>query len=115
MPKPACGLRLAVEVHAVAVEAPGEGGVDDEPLRIGHLLEAEAELAIRGVRAPEAFRTAEIRHAGVDAHAGAGGDEQGVGGGDRVGGAPVLVGEGGVIHGATFSGRRAPSGEEDTV
>ena len=69
------------------VEAPGEARVAREGGGVGDGFKGDAGLAECGVNAPEAARPAKIRQAGVDAHAGASGDQQGVGGGEPLRGA----------------------------
>ena len=75
-----------VEVQAVAVEAPGERGVVEEPLGVRELLEAQAQLAERGVGVPEPLRAAEVGEPRVDSHPGAGRDHERLGLVDGAGG-----------------------------
>ena len=91
------GVRCSapIEVEAVTVEAPGEPRVVLEGGGVGDRLEVDAGLAEGRIDAPETARPAKVRQAGIDAHAGAGGDQQRVGLGDPARGAPDI---GVVVH-----------------
>lgn len=69
----------AVQVEPVAIEAPGGGGTFLKGIWRGDAYKRQLLLAQRGVGAPEAFVTPEVRQAGVDAHARARRDDQGLG------------------------------------
>ena len=58
-----------------------------DPARRGQLAEREAEAGVGRVGVPEALVAAEVGHAGIDAHAGAGADQEPVGRFDQRGGA----------------------------
>jgi hypothetical protein len=62
----------------MAIEAPCERGVIGEPAGVRELVKAQPEVAVRGVRAPEALGSAKVGEAGVHAHAGTGGDDDGL-------------------------------------
>lgn len=83
----AVGQRLAVQVQPVAVEPPGQLGVLGEVTRVGDLLEPQAEPRVRRVRAPEPFAAPEVRQPGVDAHPGAGADQERAGAVEQLRGA----------------------------
>lgn len=70
---------LSVERQAMAVEAPGEARVGFKGGRVGDRLEGDSGPAEGGIDGPEAARPAKVGQTGVDAHAGAGGDQQAVG------------------------------------
>lgn len=92
------GVRNGVPVQGqpVAVEAPGELWGAQEGIRAGDVLEGDAGPAKGRVGAPQAAIAAKVGQAGIYPHAGAGGDEQAVRGGDASGG---LGEQGGfVIH-----------------
>jgi hypothetical protein len=87
--------RVAVELQAVAVEAPAERRIVAEVGRVGGVLEAQAQVLVHRVRAPEPRGAAEVGQPGVDPHAGAGGHQQGPRPLQRRGG--LLRGDG-VVH-----------------
>ena len=68
--EPRMGLRLAIEVQAVAVEPPGKVGVVAEPAGVGQGGETQAESGVGGIGAPEPFAAPEVGQAAVDPHAG---------------------------------------------
>ncbi len=70
------GDGVTIKVGAVAVKAPGKGGIALKVGRIGSFDKGEAELTVGWIRVPEAFIAAEIRETGIDPHAGAGSDDQ---------------------------------------
>ena len=55
--------RGAVEVEAMAVEAPRQLRVVAEPARVGQGDEVEAELLVGRIRLPESLVAAEVRQA----------------------------------------------------
>src|SRR6185369_9313418 len=73
----------AVEVGAVTVEAPAKGRVAAKVGRVGRLDKGEPQAGVGGIGLPEALVAAKIRQAGVHPHAGAGGDDKGLGLSDR--------------------------------
>src|SRR5262249_1878263 len=73
---------LAIEVQAMAIEAPGQFGIVREPARVGQRNEVEAERGIGRIGVPETLVAAKIGQAGIDAHAGACTDQQGIRCGD---------------------------------
>ncbi len=77
----------AVQGQAVAIETPGQGRVGAEAGGVGDLVEGRARRAEGRVGFPETGVAAKVGQAGVDAHAGAGANEQGVGAGNQGGGA----------------------------
>lgn len=88
------GVRFGVPVQlqAMAVETPGQRRIGVEGVRRGDLGERHARAGEGGVGLPESLVAAKIGQARVDAHAGAGGDEQQVGIGDQGGGLFEQVG-----------------------
>ena len=74
------GMRLGVAIkrEAVAVETPGEMGIREEGCRARDCAEIHPGLAKGRIGGPETLVAAEIRQAGIDAHAGSGGDQQAV-------------------------------------
>jgi hypothetical protein len=69
--------RCAPIQHApVAIERPRHARVLAEPARLRHLLERNAKLCEPRIAAPEPAVPAKIRQPRIDAHAGAGGDQQ---------------------------------------
>ena len=94
--------RPPIELEPVAVEAPGEGRVVLEPAGVREVDEPQSLLAKRRVGPPEALVAPEVGEAGVDAHAGPGGDEEGRRVRDRLGRA--LDRSGGLQHGPASPG-----------
>jgi hypothetical protein len=82
--EPAVREGRAVEREPVAVEAPAERRVGLEVRRVRGLDEAVAEPLVRRVRLPEPAVAPEVGQPGVDAHAGASADDEGVRLADRV-------------------------------
>lgn len=70
---------LPVEGEAMAVEAPGEARVGFEGGRVGDRFEGDSGPAECRIGRPEPVRPAKIGQPRIDAHAGAGGDQQAVG------------------------------------
>lgn len=89
-----------IEHEAVSVEPPGQGGVLDEPPGVGHVDEAQAQVAVGWIGVPEALIAAEVGQARVHAHAGSGGDDEG--GGLRDGAGSGLQ-RGFLVHGVIVS------------
>eukprot|EP00754_Rhynchopus_humris_P022737 Rhum_TRINITY_DN14803_c0_g2::Rhum_TRINITY_DN14803_c0_g2_i1::g.119649::m.119649 len=83
----------AVQLQAVAVEAPGKGRVGVEPRRVGHRGEANTEVPQGRVVLPQPLVASKVRQAGVDAHPGTGGDDDHVGPADSVRGLSELGGQ----------------------
>ena len=81
--------------QAVAVESPGQHRVAAEACGRGHLLEIDPRPGDRRVGPPEALPATEVRKAGIHSHAGAGSDEERIGGRDQASGA----GKGRGVHG----------------
>ena len=75
-----------VEPESMPIESPGELGIAGEPARVGHVDEGHTEPFERRVCLPESLVASKIRQPRVDAHPGAGGDQQGVRICDRVSG-----------------------------
>ena len=80
----------------MAVEAPRERGVVEEPLGIRELLESQAQLAERRVGIPETLRSSEVGEPRVDSHPGTGRDDERLGLADGAGGERERGLEGGV-------------------
>ena len=70
--EPFVGLRLAVELESVTVEAPGHLGSLHEGDRSGCVNETQPRRPQCGVSFPKAFVASEIGKAGIDTHSGAG-------------------------------------------
>ncbi len=78
--KTGMGHGVAIEMQPMAEEAPRLGRIGVELMRIRHFV--KLPTAKRWVRFPEAFVAAKIGKPGIDAHARAGADEEGVSGRD---------------------------------
>lgn len=68
-----------VKVQPMAVKSPGEFGRFVEPFGIGHLRKIQTQFGDGWVGLPESLSSPEVGEAGIDAHARAGSDQQGVG------------------------------------
>jgi hypothetical protein len=77
-PPGAVRFDLPIQVQAMPIEAPGKLRLQPKGERRGHLGETHARSRECGVGFPESVVAAEIRQAGIDAHAGAGGDDHSV-------------------------------------
>ena len=80
------GDRGAVQVGAVAVEAPAEGRVVGKVFRIGAVDKGQPQAGIGRIGLPEAVVAAEVGQPGIDPHAGPGGDDEGLCFSDNSGG-----------------------------
>ncbi len=69
-------LRLAIQVQAMSIEAPGQGRIISKPTRIGQGNEIEAEFLVRRIGLPKALIAPEVRQTRIDSHAGAGADQE---------------------------------------
>src|SRR5207245_4255012 len=63
-------LGSAVQVEPMTVETPGQCRICGKPMRIRQGSKAEAELLVGRVGPPKSLVSAEVRQAGIDAHAG---------------------------------------------
>jgi len=61
-------IGLSVQLLPVPIERPRHPGLLVKPVRLRHLLERNAELLERRIRAPESLAAPEIRQPAVDAH-----------------------------------------------
>ena len=77
--KSGVGFGSPVKVEAMTIEAPCEPRIGSKGGRIGNGLESDSGASERRVNRPETPRPTKVGQAGVDTHAGAGGDEQAVG------------------------------------
>lgn len=84
--EPGMGLGVAVEIEAVAVEAPGELGVAFKSRWTGYAGEFQACPGQCGIRLPEAFIATKVGQPGIHTHASACGDDEGISRFDQLGG-----------------------------
>ena len=89
--KPFVGCGVPVEIQAMPVESPRQARLAAEGFRVRHVLESQATLAEGRVGLPETLRSAKVRQAGIDPHAGAGGDDNSVRAGDGICGTVIGV------------------------
>ena len=77
--KAAVGLSVPIEVEPVSIKTPGEGRVIGKPSRIGNRFKRKTEPGKWRIVLPKTTFPAEVRQAGVHAHARTGGNEQSIG------------------------------------
>src|SRR5574343_1493534 len=73
------GPGFAVEIETMTVEPPGQPGVVGKSAGVGDRFKGNAGPAERRINAPEAARPPKVGQAGIDTHAGSGGNQQTVG------------------------------------
>lgn len=76
--------RGSVQIETMAVEAPGGSRLRLEGVRIGNVVKIDPGPPQGRINAPKTTRPPEIRHAGIDTHAGARGNDEAVGMGQQI-------------------------------
>src|SRR5574343_38537 len=77
--KPGVRFCLPVQLEPMPIKAPGLARVAFEGGRVGDGFKSDSGASQRRINRPETTQPTKIRQAGVDAHAGAGGDQQAIG------------------------------------